>query len=632
MLSFDELWQRLNHHDEGVEIEAKHGSQVGDSVLETISAFSNEPHRKGGYLILGARPKPNVLFPEYEIVGVSNADRLQSDLANRCNTDFNHAIRPQIYQEDRAGRTLVIAYIPEAPPQQKPVFIKKRGQQQGAFRRIGSADILCSEEDIAYFYQEQTHQTYDETLVREATLDDLDLEMLEEYRRIRAEANPNAAELRYSDEDLLYSLHAATRKEHLLVPTIAGLLVFGKRSSIRRFFPSMRVDYIRVPGREWIPDPSERYQAVEILDPILRAIPRAINQILDDLPKAFHLPSGQDRRREVPLIPRDAIREVVVNALMHRNYRTRGAVQIIRYANRIEIRNPGISLVPDDRLGEPGSVTRNEKIAAILHETLYAETKGTGIRSVREVVDRFGLAPPFFESDRGRDTFTVTFLFHHLLSPGDLAWLDRFRELRLLPEEQKALVFVREVGAINNAAYRDINRVDTLVASGHLRRLRDLGLLQQKGQGRATYYVPTELLLAGQPESAAVEPDKPQAKPSELQAKPSELQAKPSELQAIPTDLAEEVRSLGRKSTKERVQSLLLRVCAVRPMRADELGRLFGRQPVYLRHRYLHPLIEEERLAYAFPDDPTHPLQAYRTVGDPRLDSATSDEVEASAE
>jgi ATP-dependent DNA helicase RecG len=612
MLTFEELWQRLGHQDEGVEIEAKHGSQVGDSVLETVSAFSNEPHRDGGYIIFGVSLRPDTLFPEYEISGVVNPDRLQSDLASRCGTEFNHPVRPQIWQERRSGRTVVVAYVPEAPPLQKPIFVKKRGQQHGTFRRIGSADVRCTEEDIAYFYQEQTYCTYDETLIREACLEDLDPEMLDEYRRIRAEGNPDAPELGYSGEDLLYALHAASRQDGQLVPTIAGLLVFGRRAAIRRLIPSMRVDYIRVPGREWVPDPENRYQAVEILDPLLRSVPRAISQILDDLPRAFHLPSGQDRRQEVPVIPREAIREVVVNALMHRNYRVRGAVQNIRYSNRLEIRNPGISLIPDDRLGEPGSVTRNEKIAAILHESQYAETKGTGIRAVRELMDRYDLAPPFFESDREKDTFTVTFLFHHLLGPADLAWLDRFREFQLSAEEQKALVFVREVGAINNAAYRDINRTETLIASGHLRRLRDLGLIEQRGQSRATYYLPTVKLLESQP-------DELPTKPNELEAKSSELKAESSELRDLPAELVAEIQALGGKAAEDRIRRVILQVCTAQPRSADELGRLIGRNPAYLKHRYLHPLLEEGLMAYTIPTEPTHPQQAYRTVGEAKM-------------
>jgi ATP-dependent DNA helicase RecG len=105
------------------------------------------------------------------------------------------------------------------------------------------------------------------------------------------------------------------------------------------------------------------------------------------------------------------------------------------------------------------------------------------------------LTPPTFNSDRTRNQFVVTFLFHHFLNEDDVAWLGHFAELQLSEDEARALVFAREVGAINNAAYRDLNRVDTLVASGHLRRLRDAGLLEQQGKSVGTYYVPTQRML-----------------------------------------------------------------------------------------------------------------------------------------
>ncbi|MFN3649341.1 MAG: ATP-binding protein [Armatimonadota bacterium] len=631
LLTFRELWQRLNGEDEGTEIEAKHGSQVGDSALETVSAFSNEPHRGGGYLIFGLRQRPDCLFPDYELIGVDSPERVVTELATRCNTEFNHPIRPRIYQERVSDKTVVVAHIAEAQPQQKPVFIKRKGQQLGTFRRIGSTDTICSDEDLAYFYQEQTHRTYDETLVPDASLDDLDPEMFQEYRRLRATVNPGAAELGYTDAELAYALNAAGRRDGRLVPTLAGILVFGTRAAVRRFLLSMRVDYIRVEGREWVPDPQNRYQAVEILDPLLRAIPRAISQILDDLPKAFHLPAGQDRRQDIPAIPRDAIREVVVNAVMHRTYRVRGAIQIIRYANRLEIRNPGVSLVPDDRLGEPGSITRNEKIAAILHETQYAETKGTGIRAIRTLMDQYGLAPPFFESDRVRDSFTAYFLFHHLLSPDDLAWLDGFRDLKLSPEEQKALVYLREIGALSNALYRAINRVDPQTAGRDLYRLRELRLLQQRGQGRGTYYVATpelqETYLDVAPgRGPAVKSDELEAKSDELGAKSDELGAKSDELGAksddlasdsLPPDLLVAVAQLAGKAPEARVRAALLQACAVRPMTAEELGRLTERDPRYLRHHYLRPLIKAGLIQYRFPEEPTHPLQAYTTVDTP---------------
>ena len=135
--------------------------------------------------------------------------------------------------------------------------------------------------------------------------------------------------------------------------------------------------------------------------------------ILDDLPKAFGLAEGDLQRKDSPVVPQRVIREAVVNALMHRSYRSHAPVQIIRYSNRLEIRNPGFSLKSPEHLGEPGSLPRNPKLAAALYDTRYAETKGSGVRVMREMCDQAGLAPPLFESDRSNDGFVVRLFFHH---------------------------------------------------------------------------------------------------------------------------------------------------------------------------------------------------------------------------
>lgn len=188
------------------------------------------------------------------------------------------------------------------------------------------------------------------------------------------------------------------------------------------------------------------------------------------------------------MIPRDVIREVIVNALMHRNYRERSPVQIIRFSNRLEIRNPGYSLKPTDELDQPGSKIRNEQIATVLHETGIADTKGTGVKVMLEEMLEANLTLPLFQSNRDRDYFRVTLFTHHLLGQEDIEWLKQFKDYRLSDEQAKALVVLRKVGTINNWMYRVTNNVDTLTASQHLRRLRDVGLLEQQGKGSATCY------------------------------------------------------------------------------------------------------------------------------------------------
>ncbi len=170
-----------------------------------------------------------------------------------------------------------------------------------------------------------------------------------------------------------------------------------------------RIDYILISGVEWVSDPDERYQGVtEIREPLLLAIPRLTTLIINDLPKSFHLDDNGLQRQETPLIPSKVIREALVNSVMHRNYRFSNPIQIIRYANRLEIHNPGYSLKPIDEIDQPGSVTRNEKIAAVLHEIGFAETKGTGGKVMLETMLEANLTLPRFDSEREKDRFCLT--------------------------------------------------------------------------------------------------------------------------------------------------------------------------------------------------------------------------------
>ena len=650
MLIFDEILQHLNEYDEVAEIEAKRGSRMGDSALETISAFSNEPRLGGGYLVFGLRGRATGTGDRYEVVGVPDAEQLQRDLSVRCNTEFNEPIRPTTWPETRDGHTVVVAYVPEAQPHQKPIYLTKKGPVQGAFRRISAADVRCSDSDIERFYTERSHQAFDQMTLQNASIEDIDPLAVQEYRRLRSQVDAGAAELQLSDEDLLYALNCASRRDR--APTIAGLLLFGTRAGIRRCFPLARLDYIRMEGKEWVSDPEHRGQHVEIQDPLLRAIPRATNQVMDDIPRAFHLPMDQLLRQEIPLVPRRALEELTVNAVMHRDYRIGSPIQIIRYSNRLEFRNPGVSLVPEELLGQPGSKTRNNTLASVLHDTPFAEAKGTGIRAVREIMKKHGLDPPVFESDPRSDSFMVTILFHHLLSPDDLEWLGQFRDLDLSPDEQKALVVVREVGAIHNAAYRDINSVETLAASAHLRRLRDLGLLEQRGSGARTFYVPTARFLetvatAGRtimlpraelsesgpvlsesgrlPSESERLPSESGRLPSESGELPSESAGLPSEsratrdisaLQPLPEDLLDAIRACSRSgvSGDDEARHLIIRACAIQPMTAEQLGNLFGLGAAWMRVHYLKPLVLTRRLEYIHPELPSHPRQAYRAV------------------
>lgn len=274
------------------------------------------------------------------------------------------------------------------------------------------------------------------------------------------------------------------------------------------------------------------------------------------MPKAFDLAEGDLQRRDKPVIPQRVIREAIVNAPMHRSYHSSSPVQIIRYANRLEIRNPGFSLKSPQHLGEPGSQPRNPCIAAVLHETRFAETKGSGIRVMREAMQQAGLTPPLFESDRGREEFVARYLFHHFLGADDIAWLARFKALHLADDDAKALVFVKEAGAIDNAAYRVLKwggHAGGKPVAAPVARCRIAGA---EGRGSATYYVPTPHLLPpseGPPDADTValssDPRSLSSDPPGLSSNPAVLSSNPSGREAllaeVPGPLAMRLGALG---------------------------------------------------------------------------------------
>lgn len=637
-MSFLDLLEKLNQLDEHASIEAKTArDQAGASILETISAFANEPGLGGGDILLGLKRNDAEEYPLYVITGVSDPDKLQTDIASQCATTFNVPIRPEITVESvevehdgrRESKQVITIHINEAQPSEKPVYFRSKGLPKGAFRRIGSSDIKCTDDDLLVLYQGRQNQTYDEILVQDADLSELDPDAIEEYRKVRATVNPDAEELQWSNEELLKALRCVKNINGEARPTVAGLLLFGNSKALRRCFPMMRADYIRVPGKTWVENPDERFQSIDMRGPLIRLIRRVQTTIADDLPSAFSLEANAVQRRDTPLIPLRAIREAVVNALMHRDYRVNSPVQIIRYANRIEIRNPGYSLKSQDRLGEPGSEARNPTIAAVLHETNFAETKGSGIGVMRRQMEDAHLPPPALESDREKNEFAVFFLFHHLLGEDDLQWLARFHKFDLSEDDQRALVMVRELGAIDNLFYRNLNRVDTLTASQRLRHLRDLGLLSKQGKGSATYYVPTAKLIEdvrecvisiqGElPLSERVESLSEGVQPLSEGTTPLSEGVQPllsDKTPQIPTDIQESLSCVGERSKPEDIRAIILRLCAWRPHKPSELAQLLNRNQNYLVSDYLSKMIKDGLLEYTIPDIPSHANQAYQTTG-----------------
>ena len=662
MRTAKELFAELNSFDENRRIEAKSASAVGKSMMETVCAFANEPGLCGGYLLLGAK-RTGIAEdgrPIYEPENIENTDKIQSDFVAMCNSMFNVRIRPIINVEEYLGKTVIVVKIEELPESQKPAYFAKRGLPEGAFRRIGPSDEKCSEEDMYLFYQ--SADTYDSCIVDDADLDDIDENALNFYRKLRKEVNPDAEELTLNDVDLLRALGAIKKnKQGGYDLTYTGLLVFGKQMSLRRLVPSFRVDYIRISGNQWLADGDNRFeQTIDMRGPLILMVNKACSAVMDDLPKGFELKKDSMQASTPAILPNKVLREAIVNSYIHRSNRVNQPIQIIRYSNRIEIHNPGYSLKPQDDWGEPGSMLRNPRISEIFHDTNLAETKGTGIGAMRRLMKEAGLMPPTFESNHEANKFTARLLLHHFLSKENMEWLAQYAEFGLVNEQKLALVFVREVGAIDNATYRQLDSSITHArARLEIHKLCDLGFIEKKGQGRNTYYIRTSKVVSlgerlrpqhgtlgekippqhgtlGEkiPPQHGTLGEKippqhgtlgkkipPQGEKIPPQHGTFEIESQPKSrnelLRELPKGLQERVAKLGKWASREKVSQLLVDLCAFKPYSYEELALIIQRAAKPMKDKYIKPLRLANKLFYWIPEMINHPLQKY--VADPSM-------------
>ena len=653
-----EMLEILRTLGETAHIEAKAGGGISDSVMETVCAYANEPGAGGGQLLLGVDEQRELFEPTYPVVGVKNVDKVTNDLISQCRSRFNTAIAPRIIPEKVEGKTVLNVFIPESPASSKPIFFKELGLPRGAFRRGASGDVHCTEDDLIALFEGRNSQSYDSSVVPTAQWRDINADVIADYRRDRKKVAPDADEHSLSDQELLYSLGCVEDKEGTFVPTVAGILLFGSKAAIRRLFPLMRMDYIPVPGVEWVADPSARFDSIDMLGPLMEVVKDSLKVVLNDLSSGSTLPEGEAQRQAIATMPGRALREAIVNAVMHRSYRVQSATQIIRYANRIEIRNPGYSLKNEESWGGTRSVNRNPRIAAVMYDGRYAETKGRGMKVMQKEMQEAGLTPPFFESNRTDESFTVTFLLHHFLVKEDLRWLAGFKEHQLSDEEAKALIWVRETGgvdgAIDVAVYRNLNGGDALAAAQHLQRLQELGILKKKGRGSVAFYKPGKVFeeihsrwleqrgeLA--PPSTSLGGGGNSPPPNERGELPTSSDAekgslgqwlappstegddgqagqmlgdvlRASLLAELEPALRSQIEALGERSTIAEVEGLVLQLCALRPYKGGEVALLFKRDAVKFVEKYLSPMRKSGKLQWLYPQTPSHPLQAYSTT------------------
>lgn len=374
-------------------------STLSRSIWESVSAFANE---KGGVILLGYTR----IGDEYIPVGVDNPSQILDDFTSTVSQKFNFCplVRAEVTED--AGKPVILIEIKESPEYQKPIYIQDAGPIKGGFRRVGATDIRLTDSDVQRYYQERRGSP-DAQLVSGTDLSDIDPKTFSLFRNLRRLVKPDAPELGLNNVDLLkaYNLSASDGK----TLSVAGLLLFGKEDTVKKHFPAMRLDIIRIKGNIWGRE-KDVFLSKDIRGNLLTLWTSAIDALDRFFFVPFRLEEGIIRTEEHA--QREAVREALTNLLMHQNYFHPSPAQIRVYNNRVEFYNPGYSLKDPSLFESPGSELRNPLIAAVFYDIGWAETKGTGIKKTIDLLEREGYPLPEWGNDLKADTFTLTLSYH----------------------------------------------------------------------------------------------------------------------------------------------------------------------------------------------------------------------------
>lgn len=380
--SYVGLARRLGTDTERVEVKAA-ARGLPKSMAETLSAFSNT---SGGVVVLGLAERAGFqAVPGFKARAVADA------LAQMCGEKMEPPVRASVEIVEFEGAPVVVATVPELPPELKPCFVKSRTMHEGSYVRVGDGDRRLSPYEVDRLLEARRPPRYDREVVEGAVVSDFDEELLGGFMRRQRADSPRAFK-GMSDEELLEALCVTARDgEGAVRPTLAGLMALGRFP--QRHFPRACLSFTVIPGTSKADVGAEGLRFLDSRE-IVGPIPVMISELMVALRRNVRVSSKMEGafRIDRPEYPETAVREAVANALMHRDYSPEGCasqVQVTMYDDRVEILSPGglCRAMTVDRLGELGvSFPRNQALANILRTTPYAE----GFAEVGSVVENKG--------------------------------------------------------------------------------------------------------------------------------------------------------------------------------------------------------------------------------------------------
>jgi len=384
---------KLGSETNSVEFKDARGGFPKDA-WKSISSFSHRP--SGGCIVFGVKEYRDEGKTQFAVVGISNASMIQEKMGDLCNTNMSVVVRPEYFLFEIKNLLLLAAYIPECPDQFKPCYYNPVGIPNGAFVRDGNTDRKITDEEMRRFIDNAKLSKFDIARAPDTSLEDLSREkvynlLVRTGQRTKRGTSPEEVEF-----ELLKNLGIAAEFEDGKFPTITGFLIFAKiKPQIKRAFDRYKIRCVRYKGSN---------VTTEIIDSA--DIDGTLDEQIDDMQKFIlkNIRRGAEivgtKRVERYEYPEKAIREIVANAVIHRDYKiTETYTQVNVFEDRIEVFNPGC-LPPGVTVKNirDAQVSRNETIAARLKDLDYLEEYGRGIDIVFNQMGEWSLLPPVFKN------------------------------------------------------------------------------------------------------------------------------------------------------------------------------------------------------------------------------------------
>ena len=368
-------------------------------LYDSLSSFSNQD--EGGIIIFGIDEKQG-----YKEVGVYDPQDIQKKINEQC-LQMEPVVRPLLTVVEKNKKFFVSAEIPGIDLVDRPCHYKGQGRLKGSYTRIGDSDEPMTEYEI-YSYEAFRKKYQDDIReVRRADMTSLNQELLQKYMNLLKSGKPNLSTL---EDENIYELMSIKRNNQITLSTAMLFCPYPQA-----YFPQLCITAIVVPGKELgeLGQSGERFLDNQRIE---GNIPDMLNMAIKFIRKNMRTKTIinpetglREDRTDYPII---AIREAIVNALVHRDYsiHTEGMpIQIIMYEDRIEIHNPGgiYGRIRADQLGKVQPDTRNPVLASSLEVLGVTENRYSGIPTIKKEMSKYHLREPEFLDERGN--FTVKF-------------------------------------------------------------------------------------------------------------------------------------------------------------------------------------------------------------------------------